>query len=188
MRARLGLVGIGVLALALLSGCGSSSKSSSSSGTTATTAASGSATTVAGGGGTLPGTGGSGTPVKVVVTDTKGLDAATMSLKATPDTVKAGAVTFTVTNNGTIDHEVVVLKLAAGESATGLKITTWDGEANRVSESSSVGETGDPPLKPGETRSFTVPADKMTAGNYALVCNIAKHYSLGMKAPFTVTS
>ncbi len=28
----------------------------------------------------------------------------------------------------------------------------------------------------------------MTAGNYALVCNIAKHYQMGMYAPFTVVA
>ena len=49
----------------------------------------------------------------------------------------------------------------------------------------NIAETGDPNLKPGETRSFT--AKNVTAGNYALVCNIAKHYGLGMRAPFTVT-
>ena len=27
----------------------------------------------------------------------------------------------------------------------------------------------------------------MTAGNYAIVCNLAQHYGKGMRAPFTVT-
>ena len=54
-----------------------------------------------------------------------------------------------------------------------------------MSEDASVGETGDPALKPGETRSFTV--NNMAAGRYALVCNIAKHYGLGMRTPFVVT-
>ena len=27
----------------------------------------------------------------------------------------------------------------------------------------------------------------MAAGAYVLVCNIAKHYAMGMRAPFTVT-
>ena len=37
-------------------------------------------------------------------------------------------------------------------------------------------------MKPGQSRTFTV--DNMAAGTYALVCNIAKHYGLGMRAPF----
>ena len=57
--------------------------------------------------------------------------------------------------------------------------------ADKVDEANSVGETGDPNLKPGETRSFTVTG--MTAGQYALVCNIAQHYGMGMRAGFTVT-
>ena len=57
--------------------------------------------------------------------------------------------------------------------------------ADKIDEANNIAETGDPNLKPGETRSFT--AKNVTAGNYALVCNIAKHYGLGMRAPFTVT-
>ncbi len=192
MRARLGLIGIGVVALALLGACGSSSKSSSSSSTNTTAAASGETTTAASGGATLPGTGGGGTTVKVVVTDTKGLDG-TMGMVVSPATAKAGNVTFTVTNNGTIDHEVVVLKLSSGENYNSLP-TNYGGDppakvasgGDKVNEASNVGETGDPNLKPGQTRSFTV--KDMTAGRYALVCNIAKHYGLGMRAPFVVTS
>ena len=36
----------------------------------------------------------------------------------------------------------------------------------------------------GKTKSKTL---KLKAGSYALVCNIAKHYGLGMRAGFTVT-
>jgi uncharacterized cupredoxin-like copper-binding protein len=157
-----------VLALTVMAvgGCGGSSSSTS--------------TTSAGGGGVAVPASLSGATVNVVVGDTKGLDGP-MTLTATPDSLPAGDVTFTVKNTGTIDHEVVVLKtdtafdqLAVGKS-----------EPDKVDESASVGETGDPALKPGETRSFTVKA--MTAGKYVLVCNIAKHYAMGMRAPFTVT-
>jgi uncharacterized cupredoxin-like copper-binding protein len=55
---------------------------------------------------------------------------------------------------------------------------------DKVDESTSVGETGDPNLKPGETRTFTI--KDMTAGNYVLVCNVAKHYQMGMRAAFKV--
>ena len=172
MRARLLIIGMGLILALALAGCGSSSKKGSSSPTTA-----------AGGGVTVPTTAKSGaTTVNVVVSDTKGLSAS-MTLVATPASAPAGNVTFTVKNTGTIDHEVVVLKTTTAFDK--LPITTFDNEPNRVDESSSVGETGDPPLKPGETRSFTV--KDMAAGSYALVCNISKHYGLGMRAPFQVT-
>jgi uncharacterized cupredoxin-like copper-binding protein len=171
MRARLLIFGSAVALTLALAACGSSSKSSSS---TATTAASG--------GVTVPATTAGATTVNVVVGDTKGL-AGPMTLVVSPASVKAGDVTFTVKNTGTINHEVVVLKTNTAYNE--LPITGFEGEPNRVSEASKVDETGDPPLKPGETRSFTV--KNMAAGNYALVCNIAKHYGLGMRAPFKVT-
>jgi uncharacterized cupredoxin-like copper-binding protein len=172
MRARVLLMGTGLLlALALVAACGSSSKKSS---TTPTTASGG------GGGVTVPGSS-TGTTVNVTVSDTKALNGP-MTLKVTPASAPAGSVTFTVKNDGTIDHEVVVLKTNVAFDK--LPVTGFEGEPNRVSESASVGETGDPALKPGETRSFTV--KNMAAGSYVLVCNLAKHYGLGMRAPFTV--
>jgi len=156
-----------VLALTVLAvaGCGSSSSTSSTS---------------AGGGGVTVPASSSGTTVNVVVGDTKGLDGP-MTLTATPDSVPAGDVTFTVKNTGTIDHEVVVLKTDTAFDQ--LPVGTPD--ADKVDESGNVGETGEPDVKPGETRSFTINA--MTAAKYVLVCNIAKHYAMGMRAPLAVT-
>ena len=57
--------------------------------------------------------------------------------------------------------------------------------ADKVSEDTNIGETGDPNLKPGDTRTFTI--KHMTAGQYAIVCNIAQHYGKGMRAAFTVS-
>ena len=90
-------------------------------------------------------------------------------------------MTFTVKNTGTIEHEVVVLKTDTAFD----QLVVGDSEPDKIDESSSVGETGDPGLQPGETRSFTVTG--LTPGKYVLVCNIAKHYALGMRAAFTVS-
>jgi uncharacterized cupredoxin-like copper-binding protein len=166
-----------VLGLGVLAGCGSSSSKSSDK-TTATTGS---------GGVTVPS--GSGTTINVVVSDTNGLDG-TMTLAATPATAPAGDVTFVVKNTGTIDHEMVVLKTP---TAFDQLPVTYGGDppapvatgADKVSEDGNIGETGDPDLKPGLTRTFTV--KNMTAGTYALVCNIAKHYGKGMRASFTVS-
>ncbi len=157
-----------------VAGCGSSSSK-------------GSSTTGGGGGVTVPSTSG-GTTINVVVSDTAGLTAK-MTLVATPATAPAGNVTFVVKNTGTIDHEMVVLQTStafdklpivdAGDPPA--PVTTG---ADKIAEEVNVGETGDPNLKPGDTRTFTI--KDMKAGTYALVCNIAKHYGLGMRAAFTV--
>jgi len=146
---------------------------------TTTTASSTTPTTVAG-----------GTVVNVTVSDTKGLNAP-MTIVADQTTVPAGKVTFVVKNTGTIDHEMVVLKLKPGETWNTLPIADAgdppapvQSGADKVSEDNNVAETGDPNLKPGESRSFNA---TLAAGNYALVCNIAKHYGLGMRAPLTVS-
>ena len=156
-----------VLALAVLgvAACGSSSSSSN--------------TTAGGGGVTVPAST-SGTTVQVVIGDAKGLDGP-MTLTATPDSVPAGDVTFTVKNTGTIDHEMVVLKTDTPFD----QLPVGASEPDKVDETANVGETGDPAVKPGETRTFTITG--MAAGKYVLVCNIAKHYAMGMRAPFTVT-
>jgi uncharacterized cupredoxin-like copper-binding protein len=161
--------------LALLAvGCG---KSNNDSGSSTTTSGGLTVTTVA-----------SGTKVDVTLGDTNGLNGM-MTMTVAPQSVPAGNVTFTVKNNGTIDHEMVVLKT---DTPFDQLPVTFGGDppakvssgGDKVDESTSVGETGDPNVKPGETRTFTV--KDMAAGNYVLVCNIAKHYGMGMRAPFKV--
>ena len=93
-------------------------------------------------------------------------------------------------NAGSIDHELIVLRthrpfdelpvVDAGDPPVPVKVG-----ADKVDETTNVGETGDPDLKPGVTRTFVI--KNLAPGHYALVCNLAKHYGLGMRAPFTVT-
>jgi uncharacterized cupredoxin-like copper-binding protein len=100
--------------------------------------------------------------------------------------VNAGKVTFVVKNAGTIVHELIVLKTSTPFD----QLPIVDGGdppapvtsgANKVSEETSVGETGD--VAKGTTKSVTLTLKK---GSYVLVCNIAQHYGLGMRAIFTV--
>ena len=114
-----------------------------------------------------------GTPVNVTLHEAS--DSAYV-LAADQASVKAGKVTFKVTDNGKKDHETVLLKL----DGTPFDKLAIDGATNRVGEDTNVGETGEPDLTPGETRSFTV---DLVAGTYVLVCNIEKHYGLGMRSP-----
>jgi uncharacterized cupredoxin-like copper-binding protein len=169
-----------LMSVGLLAGCGSSSKSSNSTATT---------TTVSGGATfTLPAA--AGTTINVALNDTQGVGGP-MTLTAVPATAPAGKITFVVKNTGTIDHEMVALKLNSGEKWNALPVTDAGDPpvkvtsgANKVAETNDEADTGDPNLKPGETRTITA---TLTAGSYALVCNIALHYGRGMRASFTVT-
>jgi uncharacterized cupredoxin-like copper-binding protein len=118
------------------------------------------------------------TTVTVDVGDTAGVNAA-MTMTVSPDTAPAGKVKFVVTNNGTILHEFVVLKLKGTKTFDTMVVNP---KTHEVSEATNVGEVGN--VAKGKTKSKTLTLKK---GNYALVCNISKHYELGMRAGFTVT-
>ncbi len=158
MRRLTTLMMVGALAIGLTA-CGSSSSDSSS-----TDAPSG------GGGITVPAA--DGTPIAAEAGDTSDT---VQFLKIDSATAPAGPVTFTLTNNGIKDHEMVVLK--TDTPADQLEI----GSDDRVSEADSVGEIGE--IKPGTTGTVTL---DLEPGSYVLVCNIAKHYGQGMWAAFTV--
>jgi len=115
-----------------------------------------------------------GTPVLIVVGDTAGTKAP-MTMTVAPTSAPAGKITFTVKNEGTVIHEMVVLK-------TDVAYDQIPVAKNKISESTAVGEVAD--IGKGKTKSGTM---KLKAGNYVLVCNISKHYGLGMRAAFTVT-
>jgi uncharacterized cupredoxin-like copper-binding protein len=115
-----------------------------------------------------------GTPVTMEVSDTQGVNGP-MTMTVSPSSVAAGSVTFTVTNNGTIKHEMVVLKTDTPFD----QLTVTNG---KVSEAGSAGEIGD--IEKGQTQSVTL---DLKPGKYVLVCNIKKHYEMGMRAAFTVT-
>ena len=127
-------------------------------------------------------------PIDVVLTDAG--PQGPMGLYPFDSSAPAGPITFRVRNAGTMEHEMIVLKTDtpfdqlpvadAGDPPAPVKTG-----ANKVDEANNVGETGDPNLKPGETRTFTV---TLAAGKYVLVCNLAGHYQMGMRAAFTVTA
>ena len=128
-------------------------------------------------------------PIDVALTDTRGLDAP-MALTPFAATAPAGDVTFNVKNLGTVAHEMIVAKtdtpfdqLPIADSGDPPAPVTSG--ADKVDEAAKVGETGDPNLQPGDTRTFTITG--LVPGKYALFCNLAKHYGLGMRAAFTVT-
>ena len=97
--------------------------------------------------------------------------------------IAAGPVTFTVSNDGTITHEFVVMK--TDTPAAGFHIGSFEGEQFRVNEDTvgtNVGETGD--MKAGMTKTITI---ELKPGHYVFMCNLPAHYGLGMHTDFTVT-
>ncbi len=73
----------------------------------------------------------------------------------------SGNLRFVVKNAGGIDHELIVLRTDRPFN----KLPVVDGgdppapvkhAADKVDEATNVGETGDPNLKPGQTRTFTI--------------------------------
>lgn len=125
-----------------------------------------------GGGGVTVTTAGTGTAVAVDLGEKSDTE---YFMTVTPDSVPAGAVTFTAKNTGKHEHEMVVLK--TDEAADALTVTN-----DKVSEDASVGEVSETPA--GKTGTLTV---DLKPGKYVLVCNIKKHYERHMYAPFTVT-
>ncbi|MHB1089564.1 MAG: plastocyanin/azurin family copper-binding protein [Ilumatobacteraceae bacterium] len=95
-------------------------------------------------------------------------------------TAKAGEVVFTVTNDGTIGHEFLVVKtdIAAGE-------IPLDGDhfAEPTDGMEVIDEIGE--FAKGTTETLTLTLDP---GTYQLVCNLPGHYSAGMFTTLTVVS
>lgn len=103
---------------------------------------------------------------------------ATMGIKLSESTVKAGDITFEVRNasEGTI-HEMVVLPYKDGETLPYLE------DESRIDEEAAghLGEVSE--LDPGTSGALRI---SLKPGKYALVCNIPGHYMNGMWAVLTV--
>lgn len=102
-----------------------------------------------------------------------------MYMKIDPATVAAGTVTFTIKNEGKKVHEFVVLDTPV--ATKDLKMKSGVDEVNEDAYK-SVDEVGE--IKPGATETLTV---TLHAGHFALICNIKKHFRMGMYADLTVS-
>jgi uncharacterized cupredoxin-like copper-binding protein len=115
--------------------------------------------------------------------------AVTVQLKEfsiTPSTtsIPAGKVIFNPENVGGVIHEMVIIRT---DDAPDALPTEKDGTANEDAKGlTGIDEVED--IAPGAAGSLTV---DLTPGSYVMICNILDngnaHYSLGMRAGFTVT-
>ena len=117
------------------------------------------------------------------------------SMAPRPDQVKAGKVKFTVHNQGTITHEMVLVRAPSPEALPRVTTATADravGDVNEeaIAEADKAGETGD--VKAGSTVVKTL---TLTPGTYVMFCNIdnttssgvLNHFMHGMSATITAS-
>jgi len=113
--------------------------------------------------------------------------AGAMALSADHATVPQGTVSFLVTNNGSINHEMVVLPLADSQTA-GTRPAGGDGKVDEVGSLGEASKTGGPGAGDGIAAGASgwVTAT-LAPGHYELVCNLPRHYSAGMNTQLNVT-
>jgi uncharacterized cupredoxin-like copper-binding protein len=89
-------------------------------------------------------------------------------------TVRAGRVTFVVRNNGTMDHEFLVLRSDRHHHSLKLK-------GGQAVETGRLGEI--PKIPAGTSKRITL---KVPRGKYIMLCNMLGHYQAGQYASLRV--
>jgi uncharacterized cupredoxin-like copper-binding protein len=103
-----------------------------------------------------------------------------MSVRSNVTSVKAGTVTFDVTNlSRSLVHEMIVV--AVENPNTPLP---YDYNSGQIPEKQvkMLGETDE--LQPNAEKTITL---DLKPGTYLLICNVPGHYAAGMWTPLTVT-
>ena len=110
-----------------------------------------------------------------------------MRLSADRASVPHGTVSFLATNDGSIDHEMVILPLPDSQTVG----THPVGGDAKIDEAGSLGEASKTDGKgagqgvvPGASSWMTI---TLAPGQYELVCNLPYHYAAGMYTQLTVT-
>ncbi len=109
-----------------------------------------------------------------------GMGPGMMAIRTDTSTVKAGTVTFDVTNRSrNLVHEMLVVAVANPDVQL-----PYDSDDQRVVEDeiNSLGETEE--MQPGASKDLTL---DLKPGTYLLICNVAGHYAAGMWTVLTVT-
>ena len=94
------------------------------------------------------------------------------------DTAPAGTITFNVTSDASIFHNLKVIATDLAPDALPVDDALFAVDEEQVDV---VASTAD--LDPGEQETLTV---ELAAGSYVLICNIPTHYGAGMTVAFTV--
>ena len=98
-----------------------------------------------------------------------------------PDRLATGVHTFTLTNHGTVAHELVIFRTDLAATDLPLKA---NGDVNEESPLlTSVADSGEPLAASGTE---TLKTAALTPGHYVAVCNLPGHYREGMRLDVTV--
>ena len=178
------LAGLGIVLALLLAGCGSDDGAGVRNGGGQSASASGSGSgTASGQAAACKPVGDAGSSDATIAVQLKEWSV----LPARAD-VPAGAVTFDANNTGTDAHELVVVR--ADDPATLPLAADGTVDEDKLPEGAFVGEIEPFPAKQHCTGTF-----QLTAGRYALFCNILEteadgtkknHYANGMRTAFEV--
>lgn len=96
------------------------------------------------------------------------------------DTVPAGTIEFSIENQGTIQHEFLVVKTDVGLGEIPVEGDRFSEEQESILMIDEI-----PEYAPGTTQKLVV---DLEPGVYQLVCNIAGHYQAGMYTQLTVAA
>ena len=103
-----------------------------------------------------------------------------MSVRTNVTSVKAGQVTFDVTNlSRSIVHEMIVVAVESPNTPLPYDYNTGQIPEKQVK---MLGETNG--MEPNAEKTITL---DLKPGSYLLICNVPGHYAAGMWTPLTVT-
>jgi hypothetical protein len=98
------------------------------------------------------------------------------SVSANRGAVEAGAVQFTVKNQGTVDHQFIVVR--TDDPVEELPVVDGNVALEQVDVVADVS-----PFQPGHERNLDA---SLVPGDYVLLCNVPGHYAGGMRTLFAV--
>jgi uncharacterized cupredoxin-like copper-binding protein len=119
-------------------------------------------------------------PAAAAATKTVNATVTEFKIQADAKRVATGDVTFTITNKGATTHEFVVIKTDLAPEALPKDV---DGGVAEGGPIAVVDEAED--ILPGTTTTLTV---KVEPGRYVYICNLAGHYTGGMRGAFEVVA
>jgi len=95
-------------------------------------------------------------------------------------TVSAGKVRITAPNTGKVVHELVLFK--TNKNPGSFKVSNGEVNEKALEESGATSPGEIPDVEPGKSKSTTL---NLTAGKYAMICNVPGHYAAGMYGTVT---
>ena len=100
------------------------------------------------------------------------------AVEAEPASASAGSITFAVSNDGNIVHNLRLIRTDLAPDQLPIDETGFAVDEGQVDVVGRLTE-----LSPGESGQVSV---DLEAGSYVVICNVPTHYDVGMRTAFTV--